>query len=206
MIFISIVLLISQLESKYYPVAPHSISWFMIMCVEITILAEDSSLHTIFAEWDTWQATEAGIAGFRIVWLFGMVFVWGLLYFREKRKRIHDETDSGTSSETSSLLGSDDSNGAEYGATPTQTNNLAGHRAPGWARRDKQPQGSWWEYLKGYKLLFPYLWPSKDQKLQIVMIICIIIVLIQRWINYKVPDQLGVVTKILGNDDPEKRE
>ncbi|KAF3940381.1 hypothetical protein ABW19_dt0202832 [Dactylella cylindrospora] len=177
----------------------------MILCVEITILIEDSSLHTRFSEWDKWQVALAAVAGFRIVWLAGMVFVWFLLYIREKRKRIQLESDSGTSSETSSLLGSDDSN-PEYGATPTATNGYsAPKKSPGWARRDKNPEGSWWEYLKGYKMLFPYLWPSKDKKLQLVMIICIIIVVIQRWINVKVPDQLGRITAILGNDNAEER-
>ncbi|KAF3920834.1 hypothetical protein ABW21_db0200570 [Orbilia brochopaga] len=205
LIFLSITLLASQLESKYYPVMPHAASWLMILGAEITILAEDSSLHTKFSEWDKWQIALAAVAGFRIVWLAGMVLVWFLLYAREKRKRIQLESDSGSSSETSSLLGSDDS-GVEYGATPQPSNGQGpAPRTPGWARRDKNPEGSWWEYLKGYKMLFPYLWPSKDRKLQSVMIICIIIVLIQRWINVKVPDQLGRITNILGNENVEER-
>ncbi|EPS44832.1 hypothetical protein H072_1159 [Dactylellina haptotyla CBS 200.50] len=206
LIFLSITFLASQLESKYYPVMPHATSWFMILCAEITILIEDSSLHTRFSEWDKWQIALATVAGFRIVWLAGMVVVWFLLYAREKRKRIQLESDSGTSSETSSLLGSDDSN-VEYGTTPPQQSNgaAAAPRSPGWARRDKNPEGSWWEYLKGYKMLFPYLWPSKDRKLQFTMWICILIVIIQRWINVKVPDQLGRITKILGNDKAEER-
>lgn len=209
LIFLSITLLASQLESKYYPVMPHATSWLMILCAEITILIEDSSLHTRFSEWDKWQVALAAVAGFRIVWLAGMVMVWFLLYAREKRKRIQLESDSGSSSETSSLLGSDDSN-VEYGATtpqPGASNSTSApvNKRPGWARRDKNPEGSWWEYLKGYKMLFPYLWPSKDRKLQLVMAICILIVLIQRWINVKVPDQLGRITKILGNDNAEER-
>jgi len=206
LIFLSITLLASQLESKYYPVVPHATSWFMILCVEITILIEDSNLHTRFSEWDQWQVALAAVAGFRIVWLAGMVVIWFLLYIREKRKRIQLESDSGTSSETSSLLGSDDSN-VEYGATPSNNNGVSGaNKTPGWARRDKNPEGSWWEYLKGYRMLFPYLWPSKDRRLQMVMVVCIIIVVIQRWINVKVPDQLGRITTILGNDNVEERE
>ncbi|KAK6526407.1 hypothetical protein TWF694_005002 [Orbilia ellipsospora] len=201
LIFLSLTLLASQLESKYYPVVPHATSWFMILCAEITILIEDSSLHTRFSEWDQWQIALAAVAGFRIVWLAGMVFVWGLLYVREKRKRIQLESDSGTSSETTSLLGSDDSN-QDYGATPAQA---PAAKSPGWARRDKNPEGSWWDYLKGYKMLFPYLWPSKDRKLQFTMFVCILIVIIQRWINVKVPDQLGKITKILGEDKAEER-
>jgi len=63
------------------------------------------------------------------------------------------------------------------------------------------PARSWWEYLHGYSLFFPYLWPSKSVRLQITVIICFILVLLQRLVNFLVPLQMGVVTDRLSYDE-----
>jgi ABC-type transport system involved in Fe-S cluster assembly fused permease/ATPase subunit len=63
---------------------------------------------------------------------------------------------------------------------------------------------SWWEYLRGYSLFFPYLWPSTSVRLQLIVVVCFAIVLAQRLMNLLVPYQIGLVTDILagvkGND------
>jgi len=63
---------------------------------------------------------------------------------------------------------------------------------------------SWWEYLRGYSLFFPYLWPSNSVRLQLVVVVCFTLVLAQRLMNLLVPYQVGLVTDILagvkGND------
>lgn len=54
-------------------------------------------------------------------------------------------------------------------------------------RPEKLPHKTWWEYLKGYSLFFPYLWPKDSVKLQINVLICFILVLLQRLVNVLVP-------------------
>src|SRR5204862_5911923 len=55
----------------------------------------------------------------------------------------------------------------------------------------------------GYSLFFPYLWPSKSFKLQLVVVFCFCIVLLQRCVNVLVPYQVGAVTDILSGDNGE---
>ncbi|KFX93259.1 hypothetical protein V490_04938 [Pseudogymnoascus sp. VKM F-3557] len=67
------------------------------------------------------------------------------------------------------------------------------------------PARSWWEYIRGYSLFFPYLWPSKSLRLQITVVVCFCLVLLQRLINVLVPIQIGNVTDMLSEDDaPEE--
>lgn len=63
------------------------------------------------------------------------------------------------------------------------------------------PARSWWEYLTGYSLFFPYLWPSKSLRLQITVVICFTLVILQRLVNFLVPLQMGIVTDRLSDDE-----
>lgn len=64
-------------------------------------------------------------------------------------------------------------------------------------RPDKLPHRSWWEYVRGYHVFFPYLWPAKKVKLQFLVLLCFILVILQRAINVLVPLQLGVLVEAL---------
>ncbi|ROV88597.1 hypothetical protein VSDG_09143 [Cytospora chrysosperma] len=66
-------------------------------------------------------------------------------------------------------------------------------------RPEKLPHRTWWEYLRGYHVFFPYLWPAKKVKLQLLVLLCFILVIVQRVINVMVPIQLGVLVKALTN-------
>lgn len=64
-------------------------------------------------------------------------------------------------------------------------------------RQKKLPHKTWWEYLRGYSLFFPYLWPRDNIKLQVNVMFCFVLVIIQRLVNVAVPYQIGrVVTKL----------
>jgi hypothetical protein len=65
---------------------------------------------------------------------------------------------------------------------------------PGWTRPEKMPSRGWWEYLKGYGVFFPYLWPSGNKRLQITVLTCFFLVMIQRAVNIFVPYMIGVIT------------
>ncbi|KAF7909632.1 uncharacterized protein EAF01_003350 [Botrytis porri] len=63
---------------------------------------------------------------------------------------------------------------------------------------------TWWEYLKGYSLFFPYLWPARSVRLQIVVVVCFLLVVMQRIVNIAVPLQVGRVTDALTGDDDQE--
>lgn len=97
-------------------------------------------------------------------------------------------------------------NGSSLGGTGTVTPNgetANGHASgarrsldenPAFYKPTTAPNRTWWEYLKGYSLFFPYLWPSKSVRLQFVVLICFFLVLLQRLVNIAVPLQVGRVT------------
>ncbi|PSR94654.1 hypothetical protein BD289DRAFT_363207 [Coniella lustricola] len=60
-------------------------------------------------------------------------------------------------------------------------------------RPQKLPHRSWWEYLRGYRVFFPYLWPASEPKLQLLVLVCFILVILQRVINVMVPIRLGIL-------------
>ena len=64
-------------------------------------------------------------------------------------------------------------------------------------RPEKLPHRSWWEYLRGYHVFFPYLWPARHMKLQLLVLLCFILVVLQRVINVLVPIQLGILVRAI---------
>ncbi|KAG8623443.1 hypothetical protein KVT40_008419 [Elsinoe batatas] len=74
----------------------------------------------------------------------------------------------------------------------------------GWEKPTTTPSRSWWEYIRGYSAFFPYLWPAKARRLQVVVVISIVIMIIQRGINVLVPLQAGHITNKLAEQDNTK--
>ncbi|KAK2593337.1 ATP-binding cassette-type vacuolar membrane transporter Hmt1 [Conoideocrella luteorostrata] len=64
-------------------------------------------------------------------------------------------------------------------------------------RPEKLPRRTWWEYVRGYSLFFPYLWPKDSTRLQFQVLFCFIIVVVQRLVNAAVPLQIGRVVDSL---------
>lgn len=61
-------------------------------------------------------------------------------------------------------------------------------------RPQKLPHKTWWEYLTSYSLFFPYLWPSDSARLRLVVVVCFLILIVQRIVNFLVPNQIGHIT------------
>lgn len=68
------------------------------------------------------------------------------------------------------------------------------------------PNRSWIEYLRGYSIFFPYLWPSKSLKLKLVVVVCFLLMVCQRVVNTAVPLQIGRVTDDLAGTDGKPSE
>lgn len=64
-------------------------------------------------------------------------------------------------------------------------------------RPDKLPHRSWWEYMRGYHVFFPYLWPAKEPRLQMLVCVCFGLVILQRVVNVMVPIGMGLLVNAL---------
>ena len=76
---------------------------------------------------------------------------------------------------------------------PGKKSTIGKDEAAAFYRPSKLPRRTWWEYLKGYSLFFPYLWPRDNLVLKFHVLICFGLVLLQRLVNVAVPYQIGQV-------------
>ncbi|KAH6622681.1 P-loop containing nucleoside triphosphate hydrolase protein [Chaetomium tenue] len=75
-----------------------------------------------------------------------------------------------------------------------------GHAAPrGKGGKPRDPQSSGWlDYIAGFRVLFPYLWPKDSVVYQATVVVCLILLICQRIVNIMVPLQLGSLVESLG--------
>ncbi|KHO00720.1 heavy metal tolerance protein precursor [Metarhizium album ARSEF 1941] len=66
-------------------------------------------------------------------------------------------------------------------------------------RPEKLPRRTWFEYVRGYSLFFPYLWPKDSTRLQLHVLFCFVLVMLQRCVNATVPWQIGRVVDSLAD-------
>ena len=149
-----------------------------------------------------WEAVEIVIDVLRIVFLLALLSFYALFNLLRTLKQKRVKTlENGTAAESTGLL----NGSAENGHTASQGYGSAGseqskEETSGWVRPDTIPSKSWWEYIRGYSLFFPYLWPAKSTRLQITVVVCFILVMIARVINVLVPIQVGVITDVLSGE------
>jgi ABC-type transport system involved in Fe-S cluster assembly fused permease/ATPase subunit len=222
--FVYCLFLISLLDSKPSPTAAHLATWGAAAALEVALVAMSFAIYTHTHKEPTaghpstklrfhmtdWEAAEVAMDLLRIVLLLALIGFYVVFVVLPQRRR---SDEAGSSSETTSLLanGTDQNghaeNGHANGGTYGSTHPVGGKHQhtegapPAWSRPTGAPARSWWEYIKGYHVFFPYLWPSKDTKLQIVVVLCFILVLAQRVINLLVPDQMGHIVDRLGHKE-----
>ena len=214
-------ILISILDTKPSPTIAHTLTWALSAIMEIILLGASFALYTsdhreptvgdpeggeLEREMTEWEITEVTLALVRtllLLFLVGFYVLFVVLQgYNDKPKQSSDDETTGLLAEGRAENGA--ANGAPngYGSTPSTAKPKKTEEAPaGWEKPTKTPSRSWWEYIKGYKVFFPYLWPSKDRRLQVVVVICFIIMIIQRGIQVLVPYQAGVITDDLSGEN-----
>lgn len=147
-----------------------------------------------------WEAMELVFDVIRIISLLALVFFYAVFVILRFAKLRHErgEENGGPREETSCLLNGHrvenrTVNGQDYGS-------IRQKETSGWVRPDKVPSKSWWEYIRGYSLFFPYLWPSRSLRLQITVVICFVLVMMACVVNLLVPYQVSVITNILSEE------
>ena len=164
----------------------------------------------------SWDIIDLGLGGIRLCLILSSICLYGAVAKRrQEEERLHDEeAQQSDTDEGSPLLSSNrdyhgHTNGhathnTHYGST--NGGDRRGSNAPAdqgcpqqdaeaaFYRPDKLPHKTWFEYCRGYSVFFPYLWPSKSARLQGVVLMCFVLVVLQRVVNILVPAQLGVIT------------
>ncbi|KEQ69959.1 hypothetical protein M436DRAFT_75713 [Aureobasidium namibiae CBS 147.97] len=216
-------ILISIFDTKPSPTWVHASSWALAAAMDIVLLASSFALYThahhepkagnpsgghLEREMTEWEITGVTLDLVRIILLLALVAFYVLFVTLHARSQSKQTADQDSTSETTGLLAEDRAEaGAANGSANGSANGANGYGAtqPNGQNKPKKPAdapaGSWWEYIRGYSMFFPYLWPSKDRRLQFVVVICFLIMLVQRGIQILVPIQAGRITNELTHAD-----
>ncbi|PSN59064.1 hypothetical protein BS50DRAFT_614714 [Corynespora cassiicola Philippines] len=220
--FVYCLFLISLLDSEPSPTAAHLATWTVAALLEVVLAAFSIAIYThthrepsakpwrdgyLCIGMTGWESAEIAMNLLRVLILLALVGFY--ILFISVPRRTAQET--GSSSETTSLLGGSERVGStgnhhtngSYGSVHTvggKHQNTKG-APPAWSRPTTAPSRAWWEYIKGYYVFFPYMWPSKNRRLQSVVIACFLLVLCQRIVNVMVPEQIGIIVNDLAHKD-----
>lgn len=155
----------------------------------------------------SWEAVDIIFNIVRILFLLALVLLYALFVLlrnaQQERLKRAERVQNGSAEETTGLLNGN----LENGHTDDQSYGSASgkNETSGWVRPTTIPSKSWWEYIRGYSLFFPYLWPAKSVRLQATVVFCFILVMIQRAVNVLVPIQVGAITDILSGEPGDYR-
>ncbi|TVY82207.1 ABC transporter aclQ [Lachnellula suecica] len=169
-------------DGPWTPTTAHCFSWVAGVFLEVVIasifMSQQYQIHVPLGLLDSLF----GLSLARVVVLGIMI---ALLICREYGLKGPKQ---GSASERQSLL--ENGNGTNgYGSD----NSKQKTKKP----RDAQSAG-WFDYFAGFRVLFPYLWPSDSLLYQAIVIICLALMILQRAINVLVPIQLGNLVAALG--------
>lgn len=218
------VLLISLLDTTPSPTIAQFVCWSVAIPIELVILSTSISLYTsahhepvvgdpeggkLRRTITHWESMEIVSSSVRILILFLLVLLYASKSITTKSHDQKAHRPNGVSESTGLLdasgaengNGNGNANGHSYGSTNGAPRSQASKPQDPWVRPTTMPSTSWWEYLSGYSLFFPYLWPSKSRRLQIVVMICFILLVAQRVINVLVPIQVGLIVGELTNGE-----
>ncbi|KAK2806852.1 hypothetical protein FQN51_005652 [Onygenales sp. PD_10] len=221
------VILVSLVDTTPAPTFAQLIPWILAVPMELIIFGACLALYTsphhesivgdptggrLRKTVTAWETVEIIVAVVRILLLLALVATYALNSIgagNDRRSKYSRFGSREEASETTRLLNGHDGamNGDNYGSSHPNSKQDADDSKPAeaaWSRPTTVPPTSWWEYLSGYSLFFPYLWPSKSRRLQLTVIVCFVLVLLQRVVNVLVPYQIGVITNALSGDDGEK--
>lgn len=200
--------LISLLDMDPSPNVAQFVPWCLALPVELGILAISISMYTNVHHEPTignpfggplrtrltiWETLEIAVGAARVLILMLLVVCY-IVKIVVPTRRVRREIEGVNSEETADLLDSTQDPSSEDSDSPTDAEQTSPEP---WTRPLKTPTTNWWEYLSGYSLFFPYIWPSKSRRLQIIAIFCFFLLVLQRVVNLLVPYQVGVITDSL---------
>ncbi|OAX85283.1 hypothetical protein ACJ72_00345 [Emergomyces africanus] len=218
------VILISLVDTTPSPTYAQLLPWALSIPLELIIFGGCLAIYTsphhepivgdpsggpLRKSMTSWEIVEIIIALVRLLILLGIVVFYTLNSIGWESRRRKDAAcfAAREASETTRLLNGNHNrmNGDGYGSSPNRKNIPDSKPTEdAWVRPTTVPTTSWWEYLSGYSLFFPYLWPSKSRRLQLIVVACFCLVIAQLVINVLVPIQIGRITNVLSGDTGEE--
>jgi ABC-type transport system involved in Fe-S cluster assembly fused permease/ATPase subunit len=226
--FLYVLFVITLIDTSPSPTIAHQITWSIALLAEILLLVVSVQLYVpphmefnslqkgsrrMRKSISQWELIELIIDGIRVLLLIIIVGLYAMFSLqRMSRNRQLANASRTQPTETTPLLNNE--NGHANGSQETQQVNDHTNGAPPTAAPSGEPRAAfyrpvnapdktWWEYLKGYALFFPYLWPFKNRRLQVIVVICFLLVVMQRVVNVAVPYQMSVVTNTLSGENPQ---
>jgi ABC-type transport system involved in Fe-S cluster assembly fused permease/ATPase subunit len=223
--FFYAVLLMTLLDTSPSPTVAQFVCWLAAVPLELAILSTSLSLYTsphhepvvgnpeggkLRQTITPWEYPEVVSNSLRVLILLALVILYASKSINWKSLDKKDgHRANGDVNESTGLLdaaaaenGNGHTNGHTYGATNGDAGaESAKPKQDPWVRPTTMPSTSWWEYLSGYSLFFPYLWPSKSRRLQIVVVLCFILLVAQRVVNVMVPNKVGDIITILADEE-----
>ncbi|PWW73909.1 hypothetical protein C7212DRAFT_283744 [Tuber magnatum] len=173
---------------------PYCGSWLLALVAELCLLVlprDDPGQGTGF------HMAKVVVEIIRVSFLLALpISYWGFQRGDNQRSFRGDEESAG-------LLAACDAvntvgNGTAYGATGDNApEGVANTEANARMMKKIEESGNWWVYAKSFSILWKYLWPSEDRRLQASMVMVAFCLLAERGLNALVPHQLGVVTNSL---------
>jgi ATP-binding cassette, subfamily B, vacuolar membrane transporter HMT1/ACLQ len=208
--------LVSLIDSKPAPTMVHMVTWLFALPLELIIIGASLSIYTVPHREPTigdpqggklhhsitgWEVLEVCVYFCRVALLLGASIIF--LVYKIGAKYYHSQPGTPSSDDDRSpLLGRGDDPHAKLNGHAYGTNKSDEPKEPdAWAKPTETPSVNWYQYLKGYMVLVPYLWPSKSRKLQLLALICFGIMVAQRVINVLVPVLTGAITSALARED-----
>ncbi|KAI1638457.1 hypothetical protein F4809DRAFT_600074 [Biscogniauxia mediterranea] len=172
-------------DGPWSPTVAHSYAWVVGILIDVTINAVLLSQHGLIPLPYPLIETLFGLG-------MGRVAVLGLMVASLVRRQYILRPERGSAAEGRSLLENGDGPANGYGA-------VNGHAAMHAAKKRPDAQAAgWFDYFAGFKVLFPYLWPSDSPLHQATVIICVILLIFQRLVQVAVPVMLGWLVDALG--------
>ena len=213
------VVLISLIDTTPAPSLVHVATWLVSLPFELFILVASLNIYAqphrepvvgdqqggrLRQNVTPWEAFEVAIYLLRILMLVGFVILFAVLKWSPAAKGLGAPA---TASEQAPLLGENGAgNGHAYGTSPTSSTGPKGTKAQkpktdAWAKPTEPPNVTWFQYLRGFAILVPYLWPQKSLRLQFLAVTCFLIMVAQRVLNVCVPVLSGYITNALAGDE-----
>ncbi|KAK2040158.1 ABC transporter [Colletotrichum somersetense] len=197
------------LSDTPHPVwTPYWGSWLISLALEPMIAVPDLILRRS----STFEHCRIGhfvFAGLRYYLLLTIASVYVVQRIRASQEEASDE-------ERQSLLGKDDpksrlsssgtgsqSSGSGYGTNDPPESFWAERQRKAQEEMEKrlQKEGNWLTYIKGFTILFPYIWPMGQKSLQLRLVLVGLCLLAGNALNLLIPRQFGIIVDELKDRD-----
>ena len=144
-----------------------------------------------------------GLSLFRVFCYSGLLILALMIALEAKPDKSSDE-------ERQSLLGNGEATSSDQ--TPAYGSTETGMK-PGSAERDKDKEikekqrkrleaEGWVGYIKGFAMFLPHMWPTRDRKGQLCVLVILIDIVLDRFLKVLRPRQMGIITDKLTQHAP----